>query len=319
MKDNYIINLNSGDEITSYFLVKDKSLRTDSRGKQYLDLQLGDKTGEIAAKKWDIADSELDAVGRIARGSIIKVRAAVTEWNGGKQLKILKIRHTGPEDGLDKNDYFKAAPEDAGSMFEYISSRADAISDADFRAVAQRVLKDNEEKLQYYPAASKNHHAEYAGLLWHMKRMLMMAERMTEVYDFLNPDILFCGVIIHDIEKIKEMNSDENGIVSEYTFEGVLLGHLVQGAALIAMLAKELGLPDEKKIMLEHMMISHHYEPEFGSPRKPVFPEAEALHYLDMLDAKMYDFEAALAPVSPGGFTDRVWTLDNRKLYKRTF
>jgi 3'-5' exoribonuclease len=319
MKDDYVIDLNSGDEITSYFLVKDKSLRTDSRGKQYLDLLLGDKTGEISAKKWDVPDSELEAIGRITRGTIIKVRAAVTEWNGGKQLKILKIRHTGAEDVLDKNDYFRAAPEDAGDMYAYISARADQIADADFKAVAQRVLADNKEKLLYYPAASKNHHAEFAGLLWHMKRMLMMAERMTEVYKYLNADILFCGVIIHDIEKIKEMDSDENGIVSEYTFEGVLLGHLIQGAALISRLAKELGLSEEKTIMLEHMMISHHYEPEFGSPKRPMFPEAEALHYLDMLDSKMYDFEYALSGVAPGGFSDKIWTLDNRKLYKRTF
>jgi 3'-5' exoribonuclease len=152
-----------------------------------------------------------------------------------------------------------------------------------------------------------------------MKRMLMMADRYCEVYTFLDRDLLACGVIIHDMEKIREMNSDENGVVSEYSFEGILLGHLVQGAAVVRGVAAELGLSDEKTVMLEHMMISHHYEPEYGSPRRPMFPEAEALHYLDMVDAKMYDMEDALAGVEPGGFSERIWTLDNRQIYRRTW
>jgi 3'-5' exoribonuclease len=115
------------------------------------------------------------------------------------------------------------------------------------------------------------------------------------------------------------MNADENGVVSEYSFEGILLGHLVQGAAAMRGIAAELGLSEEKTVMLEHLIISHHYEPEFGSPRRPMFPEAEVLHYLDMVDAKMYDMEEALAGAAPGGFSDRIWTLDNRQIYKRTW
>jgi 3'-5' exoribonuclease len=234
-------------------------------------------------------------------------------------MKIMRLRLAGSEDYLEKSDFFRAAPESSESMFAYIKERAEAIGDADFRAVALRVLADAGDRLMYYPAASKNHHAEYGGLLWHMKRMLMMAERWVQVYTFSDLDILSCGVIIHDIQKIKEMDANESGIVSGYTFEGVLLGHLVQGAAYIAQVARELGLSDEKRVMLEHMMISHHYEPEYGSPRKPMFPEAEALHYLDMIDAKMYDVEASLEGVVEGGFSERIWTLDNRRIYKRTF
>ena len=97
-----------------------------------------------------------------------------------------------------------------------------------------------------------------------------------------------------------------------------MLGHLVQGVKYVDRLAEELGIDKEKAIMLEHMILTHHYEPEFGSPKKPLFPEAELLHYLDMMDAKMFDMEAALAATKPGEFSDRVWTLDNRKLYKPT-
>jgi 3'-5' exoribonuclease len=319
MKQHYINQLKTGEEITDFFLVKEIAVKTGSNKKQYLDLKLGDATGELFAKKWDISDEELEGLSKYRVGEIIKVKASVTEWNNARQLKISKIRHTGPDDGLDRNDYYKAAPEDPEEMYAFIRACAEEIGDKDFRAVAAKVLDDNRDELLYYPAAARNHHAQYAGLLWHMKRMLMMAYRYCEVYSFLDRDLLACGVIIHDIEKIREMNADANGIVSEYSFEGILLGHLVQGAAEMRGLAAELGLSAEKSVMLEHMIISHHYEPEFGSPRRPMFPEAEALHYLDMVDAKMFDMEEALAGAAPGGFSDRVWTLDNRQVYRRTW
>jgi 3'-5' exoribonuclease len=121
------------------------------------------------------------------------------------------------------------------------------------------------------------------------------------------------------MEKLNEIESNEWGISPGYTMEGQLLGHLIQGVKTIDRMAREAGISEEKAVMLEHMIISHHYEPEFGSPRKPMFPEAEVLHYLDMMDAKIYDFEDALAGVLPGEFSQRVRTLDGRLLYKPSF
>ena len=180
-------------------------------------------------------------------------------------------------------------------------------------------LTDNKEKLMYYPAAQKNHHAEMAGLLYHVKRMLMMAERACEVYTNLNRELVMTGVILHDMEKINEIDSNELGISTGYSFEGKMLGHLVQGVRTIDRLAAELDIPREKAVMLEHMILSHHYEPEFGSPKKPLFPEAEMLHYLDMVDAKMFDMQEAVEKTEPGCFSDRVWTLDNRNVYRATW
>ena len=319
MKEHYIAQLRTDDEITDFFLVKEISVKTGSNKKQYLDILLADKSGEVFAKKWDLGEGELEGLSRIAPGDIIKVKALVTEWNNAKQMKISKIRGVGPEDEIDRADFFKAAPEDPEKMFAYIYSIAESMEDKDLKAITARFLADNKKRLMYYPAAAKNHHAQYAGLLWHMKRMLMMAENYCRVYTFLNRDLLVAGVILHDMEKLNEMDSDENGIVSEYTFEGNMLGHLVQGVVTIDHMAEELGMPTEKKIMLEHMILSHHYEPEFGSPKRPLFPEAEALHYIDMVDAKMYDMEEAIFGAESGGFSDRVWTLDNRRIYRRTW
>ena len=121
------------------------------------------------------------------------------------------------------------------------------------------------------------------------------------------------------MEKLNEIESNEYGVSPGYSVEGQLLGHIVQGVKTIDRYALEVGLSKEKALMLEHMIVSHHMEPEFGSPKKPMFPEAELLHYLDMVDAKMFDYEEALKGIKPGEFSEKVRTLDGRRLYKATF
>ncbi|MCQ2545269.1 MAG: HD domain-containing protein [Clostridia bacterium] len=316
MKEKFIADLQTNEDITSYFMVKSVALKVGSNRKTYLDIVLGDASGEINGKKWDVADEEVAGLEKIREGNIIKVRALVTEWNGMKQLKITRIRQTGAEDNLDINDYVKAAPEDPKEMYDFIYAKADGFADQDLKKLCTRVLADRKEKLMYYPAASKNHHAEMAGLLWHVKRMLMTAEKVSEVYTNLDKDLLMAGVVLHDIEKMNEIESNELGISPGYSFEGKMLGHLVLGVRELDKLCEEMGISREKAVMLEHMMISHHYEPEYGSPKKPLFPEAEMLHYLDMIDAKMYDMEEAVSKTQPGEFSDRVWTLDNRTIYR---
>jgi 3'-5' exoribonuclease len=194
---------------------------------------------------------------------------------------------------------------------------AEAMTDEDLKRLCVLSLNQGKEKLMYYPAAQRNHHAEMAGLLYHVKRMLMTAEKVCQVYDNLDRDLLYAGVLLHDMEKLHEINANEWGISDGYSFEGNMLGHIIQGIKVLDKQMEELNFPKEKAIMVEHMILSHHYEPEFGSPRKPLFPEAEMLHYLDMIDARMYDMQEALDAATPGQFSDRVWTLDNRRLYKK--
>ena len=318
MKKFYVTDLIKGEEITDFFLVKRSEIKTGVNGKKYFDILLGDKTGEVSGKKWDVDGPEEQALSRYNAGDIIKVKALVNEWDGSPQLRIMKLRPRTESDVLEQTDFVRAAPESPADMYDFLLDKANSIGDEDFRIVALTILERNKEKLLYYPAAKMNHHAVYGGLLFHLKRMLMLAEYLCEVYPTLSRDLLVTGVIIHDIEKLNEMNADNNGVVSEYSFEGQLLGHLVMGVRTIDRLMDEFGFSEEKAVLLEHMMISHHYEPEFGSPKKPAFPEAEALHYLDMLDSKLYDFDDNLSSVIPGKFSDWVRTLDGRRLYKAT-
>lgn len=316
MKEIFISQLRVDEEIVDFFMLKSFSIKTGSNKKQYLDLVLGDNTGEVTAKKWDMNEADLQFVHTAVEGDVVKIKANVTEWNGMRQLKITRIRNTMEDDGVNPIDYIKAAPELSLDMFNYIRAVADSMKDEDLKKLCLKVLDDNKDRLMYYPAASKNHHAEYGGLLYHVKRMLMTGLAACKIYTNLNQDLVAAGVILHDMEKLNEIDANEMGIASGYSFEGQMLGHIIQGVKNLDKLTEELGFPREKAIMLEHMILSHHYEPEFGSPKKPLFPEAELLHYLDILDARMYDMEHALESTTEGEFSDKVWTLENRKLYK---
>ena len=317
MKNIYIKDMKTGEEITSFFMIKAIAIKVGSNRKAYLDMTLGDNTGEVTAKKWNVADEEYETLSKYSVGDVIKVRAEVKEWNKMQQLIISRIRYAAQDDGIDIKDFIKAAPEDPEVMYDFIMRAIETISDADLKKLCRYNMETNREKLMYWPAASKNHHAERSGLLWHIKRMLASGIALCGVYTNLDPDLVIAGVVLHDIEKLTEINSDEQGISDGYSFEGLMLGHIVQGVKVLDAQMTQMGFPHEKKIMIEHMILSHHYEPEYGSPKKPLFPEAELLHYLDMMDAKMYDMEEAVEMTEPGEFSQRVWTLDNRRIYRR--
>ena len=316
MKEIYVKDLRKDQEVTEFFMVKSAAVKTGSNGKQYLDITLGDKTGELTGKKWDVSDGEYPALVDIKEKDIVKIKGVITEWAGQLQFRVQRIRKANENDGQQIGDFVKAAPEDPQEMYDFIFDTAQNLTDRDLRELCVRLLTENKDRLLYYPAASKNHHAQLGGLLYHTKRMLMTGMRVCEVYTNLNRDLVLTGVILHDMEKLNEIDADTDGIASGYSFEGQMLGHLIQGVKLVDRMALEMGMDREKAIMLEHMILSHHYEPEFGSPKKPLFPEAEVLHYLDILDARMFDMQAALEATEPGAFSDRVWTLDNRRLYK---
>lgn len=315
MSKIFVKDLKSGMEFIDFFMVKSIDIRVGSNHKQYLDIHLADKTGEVNGKKWDVGPDEEPQLSAIKPGQLVKVKAQVSEWQGMTQLRILRIRKSQDRDSLLMSDFIKTAPEDSQAMFDFLLHKAEEIKDKDFRCVAVKLLKDNRERLLYYPAAAKNHHAEYGGLLWHMKRMLMTGDAIASIYTFLNRDLIRTGVIIHDMEKLNEIDADRNGMASGYSKKGQLLGHIIQGIVAVDSFAKENAVPAEKALLLEHMILSHHYEPEFGSPKKPMFPEAEILHYIDMIDARMYDMEEAVKGTASGSFSERVRTLDMRRLY----
>ena len=299
--------------VTGFFLVKNFTLKTSPKNnRQYGDYQLADQTGEINAKLWEVAD----AAACPDVGSFIKVHGLVTEYQGKLQLRIDRMRLIDENDPVDMRAMVPSAPEDSKSMGEELQGYVESIKDQDLHELVAAYVAEVEGQLPYYPAALRNHHSIRSGLLYHTLSMLRMADGVLAVYPFLRRDILIAGVIIHDLAKVEEMDARNTGIATQYTREGAMLGHITQGIVQVDRLGQRLGTNPELVTMLEHMILAHHYEPEFGSPKRPMFPEAEVLHYLDILDARMYDFQKIDEGLKPGEFSEVIWLLQNRKLYK---
>ena len=265
-----------------YLLVKGGEQRTSSNGSKFLDMTLADISAEVNAKMWD-GNTPAPRCGQV-----VKVRAMMLEYNGRPQLRVDKLRPLEERDQVDMSLLVPCAPYPPEDMLKALT----------------------------FPAAQKLHHAEKGGLLHHTSTMLRLAEAVCAVYPTLDSDLLAAGVILHDLCKMSEMNSDEMGVVTDYTVEGMLLGHLVEGVSEIQAICDEVGVDEELKLMLSHMILSHHDLPEYGSPKPPMFPEAEILHEIDLMDARMYEMNYALRSAQPGGFTERIWSLE-RKLYRR--
>lgn len=305
-------DLADGVKFEGYLLVRSTAAKTANNGSSYLDMVLTDRTGEISAKIWDYKPEQH----AFKTGSIIKVRGAGQDYMGKLQLKVELIRQAKEQDDVDISELTPAAPETPEDMYEELMACADSMTDEALSNICKHMLESVKPQLMYYPAAVQNHHSIRGGLLYHTLTMLRAAEALLQVYDWLNADLVYAGVILHDLAKTDELNADISGLAGEYSPDGQLLGHITRGILNIEKAGEATGADAETVRLLQHMVLSHHYEPEFGSPRRPMFAEAELLHYLDILDARLYDFRSNLMGVETGKFSDRVWTLDKRQLYK---
>lgn len=309
MEQKPICQVEKDQKFEGFVLVRSADQRTGGNGAKYLDLNLADRTGELNAKVWD------GNVPCPAPGTVIKVRGTTLEYNGRLQLRIEKIRDAAPEDGVDLSALTPCAPESPESMLKELEDTLKQFTCEPLQRLTRAMLTRFDQKLRYYPAAQRIHHAERSGLLHHTTGMLRLAKAVVGQYPWLNADLLYAGVMLHDLCKTEELDSDAMGVVRDYTKEGLLLGHLVLGVTRIQETANQLGISGEPVLLLQHMMLSHHGEAEYGSPRKPMFPEAEALHWVDLLDARMNEMQTALGKLKPGVFSEKIWSLD-RRLYR---
>ena len=298
--------------VDCFLLVKVANKKTSSKGDEYLDLTLADKSGEINAKLWSYIPT---LHGEYMPGDVVKVRGNVSQYNGADQLRIEKIRHATPGDQVDTSGLVQSADYSGEQMFSELLELANGFKDNDLKAIVTTLLSENKEKLLYWPAAFKLHHAIRSGLMMHVLSIVRLAERVSEVYPFIDRDLLLAGAMLHDIAKTTEYEMTPSGLASGYTVEGNLVGHLATGAMMIGDTAKKLGINSEVVMLLQHMVLSHHGEPDFGAAVRPAFIEAELLSQLDMIDARMFEMRQATESAEKGGFTGKLWSMDNRKLY----
>lgn len=306
----YLSDIKRDDRFEGYLIVRSAEQRASANGKNYLDMTLADKSGSINAKMWD------GTVQPPLAGSIVKVRATGNEFNGRMQLRVEKIRAAESRDQVDMSALIPCAPRDPNEMLGEVVRAADHIADPDLRRITCELLDRAGDKLLTFPAAKQMHHAERGGLLHHTTTMLRAANAIMSVYPQLNASLLIAGVIVHDLAKIDEMDADTLGLVSDYSVDGKLIGHIVRGVVNIQLAAEKTKANPGKALLLQHMVLSHHGIPEYGSPLAPKFPEAEVLNTIDTLDARLYEMDEALSRAIPGGFSEKVWGLDNRQLYR---
>lgn len=309
MEQLSIAQLTPGLVFEGFLLVRACEQRTDSKGKGYLDLNLVDRTGEINCKMWTVP-----AMPPVA-GAVAWVRGTVQEFNGRLQLRVEVIRPKQPTDDVELSMLVPCAPERPSVMLQTINETIDRFASEELRKLVREMLRLAGEELIWFPAAQRMHHAERSGLLHHTTDMLRTAEHILQSYPFLNGDLLRAGVILHDLGKIQEMKSDKLGNVTDYTRDGLLLGHLVRGVATLETAARNVGVEGEMVVLLEHMIISHHGIAEYGSPRMPMFPEALVLHWIDDLDAKMNELQGIIGRTPEGAFSENIRSLDGRRIY----
>lgn len=299
--------------VEGFAVIKQCEKKMTKNGSYYLDLVLSDKDGEIFAKLWDYNE---DAHGKYETDMFIKIRGVISQYNGHDQLKIDRIRPVIESDNVNVSDFVKSADYSGEEMYNHLLSLVNAFMDEDLKKVVSYLLEENKERILYFPAAFRLHHAIRCGLLMHTASIVKLCESVCKVYPFVNRELLLSGAILHDIAKTVEFDVKETGIASGYTVEGNLLGHLVMGAMMVKEASQKLNIDSEKSMLLQHMILSHHGEPEFGAAVRPSFLEAELLSQLDLMDARVYEIMDAVNGIEKGEFTNRLWALEDRKFYK---
>ncbi len=294
--------------MASFALIKELSEKKDKNGNGFLDLiVIGSDKKEYPAKIW-----RFDNNGQFEANDVIEIEYTVDNYKGKTQLNITTIKKA-PDDMI--SEFVPSSEYDGKAVFSMLLSKVNNFSDDVLKSIVSKILLDNREALEVYPAAYRLHHAIVGGLMLHTASIVQMAEKTCTVYPNINRELLLSGAILHDVAKTFEMNTAKSGLCSGYTIGGELIGHLVKGAMYIEDTAKELGINDEKVTLLEHMVLSHHGVPEYGSPVRPMFLEAEILSALDSLDATIFEINNATSKINTGAFTERQWALDNRKLF----
>ena len=312
MKDHFVSDLEPNQNITTTFLVKDKEVRTAKNGNSYLSLTLGDKSGSLDAKMWDnVAEVEPT----FGRDDFVKVRGQVRLFNNKQQLTIHRIRRC-QESEVDLGDYLPRTTRDVERMFGDLLAQVSRIGNPHLKKLLENLLNDSEfaARFKQAPAAKSLHHAWLGGLLEHTLSLCRLCQGMAEHYPELDLDLLLTGAVLHDIGKTEELSYSRS---FAYTTEGQLLGHMILELDLINRKMAEIeDFPPRLKTLVQHLIISHHGEYEFGSPKLPMFPESLVLHFLDNLDSKL---TSMLDLIAGDTSADPEWTAYNRMFERPLF
>ena len=292
MKSHFITDLADGQAVVSQFLVREKEIRTSPRtGKSWLELSLGDRSGTISAKMWDNFEV---LVKTFERDDVVQIRGRVKLYNGRKELTLEQIIPASDRD-YDIGDFLPHTKEDVGKLWSQLLEYANSIVNPWLKKLVNSIIGDPTVAARFKraPAAKVMHHAYIGGLLEHVVGLCGLAKQVAQHYAELRLDLLLTVAILHDVGKLDELCYDRS---IGYTTEGQLLGHIVMELETVSKAMEALeGFPANLKTVVQHLLISHHGQYEFGSPKLPMIREAMVFHYLDDMDSKMAAVRASLA------------------------
>lgn len=275
----------------------------------YLSITFQDDTGIIDAKLWNANEKQMT---QLKDGCVVKGKGDIIKYGQNKQMKVISIDDISYDQTL-QIQYLKTAPLDKDDMIKELYQYIDKITNQKINQIVKYLYNQNIDKLKIYPAASKNHHEFVSGLAYHTLSMMKVGEVLIQVYPQLNKDLIYGGILLHDLGKTIELSGP---VVPTYTIEGKLLGHISIASSMIKEAANELKIDGEEVILLQHMILSHHGKNEFGSPVLPQIREAEIISLIDNIDARMNMMDKVLETTEDGEFSRREFALENRMFYK---
>lgn len=298
-----------------FLLIKSVVERETRMGKTFLSVTFQDISGEMVGNIWDVSATEIE---KYTSGRVVHVTAKREEYNGQPQLQINKIRLAKDSEPNDPELYVKSAPLNRAEMIEKLNEVIVEITNPKMNKIVRYLLNKFSKDFFHAPAAKTNHHAFNGGLAYHTISMLELAKTIVAYYPNINPSLLYSGLVLHDLGKVMELSGPT---ATEYTLEGQLIGHIVLVDQEIVLACEDLGIAkdSEEILMLRHVILAHHGLLEYGSPVRPQVKEAEIIHYLDQIDAKINMMEDELSKAEVGEFTPRIWAMENRMFYKPKF
>lgn len=305
-----IETLKPGASVDNYFLIHKAIQGVTGQGKPYLTLYLKDKSGDLEAKVWTVTEDDIKA---LTPETLVRIKGDVIDYRGRIQMKVNQFKVATPEDGVKLEHFLESAPLSEDNMMNELMDYLLEIENAKLQRVTRLLLKKHQNEFMTFPAASSNHHNFVSGLLYHVLTMLKQAKALCDIYPSLNKSLLYSGIILHDLGKVKELSGP---VATSYTVEGNLLGHISIMSDEVASVAREHNIDGEEIMLLRHLILSHHGKYEYGSPKLPMVKEAEILNFIDNIDARMQMFDKHMKKVEKGNFSERIFALENRQFYK---
>ena len=299
------------DEATLVVRLSDVQIKKTTANADYASLLAFDGTDTIEAKIWNFSDDLRD---KLKSGEVYVAVGRMKEYQGKMQFNINDIRLVTEEDEIDLSEFYEYAKLTVEQLQNEIEGYIYKISNEILKDITVAMLKKYYANFYWYPAAVNIHHNYYSGLAYHVYSMLKLSDAYLNLYPYLNKDLVYAGIILHDIGKLVELSGPKG---TEYTKEGKLIGHITIGVNEIYAMASNLNYHKSEEILnLNHIILAHHGQLEYGSPKEPITPEALLIHFLDFSDSKLAGLEKEIVKINKGETTAPIAALDRRGFYK---